>query len=376
MRFSVAVVVLMLWGALGGCEGAPTSPMPPRAVRTLTIASRDLSTSSRFTGSLAPWTQVDLAFSVGGRVGTLATADASRRPIQEGDRVTRGQTLATLDSGDFTLKTRAASASLGGAGAQLRAAETALAQATVDAERARKLAASGAIPAADLERSEARLASARSSVDVARAQRQTASEQLALAQSVVGDTVLVSPIDGVVARRLIDVGENVGPGMLAFSIIETARLRVVIGVPSHQVGSMTIGRKIPVRVEGHPATLVGSVSKVLPMADPLLRSFSVELTIPNPDDSLRPGMVASAGIADERGPVILVPLAAIIRDRGPAGGFAVWTVSAGKVSARHVELGDLEGNSVIVTRGLSPGDTVVVDGAQLVRDGETVQVQP
>lgn len=384
MRHHGSVSALLLVVLLiTGCSRAPAPPPVPRAVRVVVVAPRDAAASSRFTGSLAPWEQVDLAFAVAGKVRSLADVPDGdrRRPIQEGDAVPRGQVLATLDDGDFRLKTRAAAATMLGASAQQSASETALAQATIEVERARKLSAVGAIPAAELERIEANFAAARANVDVARAQRQAASEQNALAQSIVDDTRLLSPIDGVLARRLVDVGESVGPGAAAFTVIETARLRVVFGVPAHQVAAMKIGRKIPVRVEGlATAPLVGTVSKVMPMADPQLRSFSVELLINNPDNTLRPGMVASAGFdGDDVDPVMLIPLEAIVRGPSPVGGiggFAVWTVAAGTVSLRSVELGDLQGNDVIVAAGLNSGDVVVSRGAQLVRDGEFVEVLP
>jgi RND family efflux transporter MFP subunit len=367
---------------LASC-GAPQKAPPPRAVGVSVVELRDAGDRSRYTGSLAPWEQIDLGFAVPGKVQSIGEVkvDGRSRPLQEGDPVKRGELLATLDDGDFRMKSRAAAANVQSVVAQLDAAESALRQATLEVERARKLRSTGSLPAAELDRAESAFAAARSNVEMARAQRLSASEQSALARSTLGDTRIESPIDGIIARRLIDVGESVAPGMAAFTVIDVSRLRVLFGVPGHQLAQMKLGRKLPVHVEGLMGeAAVGTISKVLPMADPLLRSFSVEVTIANPDNTLRPGMVASiAAVGDDAAPTLIVPLEAITRSAqstaGAVGGFSVWVIPAGAsaVAQRPVELGDLFGNSVAVTRGLAAGEVVVVKGAQLLREGELVE---
>ncbi|MCC7070887.1 MAG: efflux RND transporter periplasmic adaptor subunit [Deltaproteobacteria bacterium] len=377
--------VLSLVGLLGACAKPPL-PLPPRAVEVIQVQARDAAALSRFTGSLAPWEQVDLSFAVPGKVRTVAEVqdDAGKRPIQEGDPVRRNELLATLDDSDERLKARATAASLASAAAQVSAAESSLTQATTELERARKLRAAGAIAAAELERAESAFAAATAHVEVVRAQRLAASEQHALARSTVDDTRVMSPIDGVLARRSVEVGESVGPGVSAFTVIDVSRLRVVFGVPAHRVGEMTIGRKLPIYVEGVTGDpLAGTITKVQPVADPVMRSFSVEVSIHNGEGALRPGMVASIAMSQEGGAsALLIPLEAVVRSTqsraGAARGFAVWVLvpESDRVTQREVELGDLAGNEVRVRQGLVAGDRVIVRGAQLVREGEPVRVLP
>lgn len=382
----LALVAVIPGIALVACSKPPVPP-PPRAVRAMAVEPRDAGALSRFTGSLAPWEQVELSFAVPGKVRSIADVaeEGRRRPIQEGDAVRRGDVLAVLDDSDYRLKARASAASMQSAAAQMGAAETALAQTTTEVERARKLRAAGAIAAADLERAEAAFAAARSNVEMTRAQRLAASEQHALARSTVEDARITSPIDGVLSRRLVDVGEAVAPGMVAFTVIDVTRLRVMFAVPAHRVAEMKLGRKLPVHVEGLLGdALIGTISKVQPVADPVMRSFSVEISIANQDGALRPGMVASIAAGDEAGTsaTLLIPLEAVVRSArssaGARGGFAVWTIPSGAkaVSQREVELGELYGNDVAVVRGLNAGEMVVTRGAQLLREGEQVEVLP
>ncbi len=377
---TVVLALVPTLAALAGCSRPPPSPTAPRAVRVATVAPRELGSASRYAGSLEPWERIDLAFGVPGKVRAVAEVeeDGRTRPIQEGDTVRKGQVLATLDDDDLRVQARAAAAAVQSAEAQEKAAATAYAQAKVEVERARSLHAGGTIPKAELDRAEAAFAAAGSGLDGARGQRLGRAEQLALARSTVADTRLVSTIDGVLARRLVDAGESVGPGTPAFTVIDDARMRVVFGVPGTQVASMKLGRKVPVRVDGLGGeAVVGTIAKVLPVADPQLRSFSVEVVIPNDGGLLRSGMVASVAVGAEAGaPVSLVPLEAIVRPPG-GDGFAAWVVGAGDaVTLRTLEVGDLHGNDVVVVSGLATGDRVVTQGAQLLREGEPVAVLP
>lgn len=377
--------VLLPVTSLGACRQAPV-PLPARAVELVEVQPRDAGALSRFTGSLAPWEQVELSFAVPGKVQSVAQVEEGgrARPIQEGDLVKKGQLLATLDDNDYRLKARATAASMQSAAAQVGAAETSLAQLAAELERARKLRAAGAIAAAELERAETSFAAARSNAEMAKAQRLAASEQHALARSTVEDARIVSPIDGVLARRMVDAGESVAPGMVALSVIDVGRLRVMFGVPAHRVGEMSLGRKLPVYVEGITGeALVGTITKVQPVADPVMRSFSVEISLPNAEGLLRPGMVASiAAGQEEQASALLIPLESVVRSAqstaGAKDGFAVWVLPPGsdKVAQRPLVLGDLYGNEVRVHQGLAAGERVVTRGAQLLREGDQVRVMP
>ncbi|MBI5497840.1 MAG: efflux RND transporter periplasmic adaptor subunit [Deltaproteobacteria bacterium] len=368
---------------LTACAGSTSPPPAPRAVQAVVVAPRDAAAVSRYSGSLAPWEQVELSFAVSGTVQSIAQVhtEGRTRPLQEGDPVRHGDLLAALDDSVLRTRARAATATLRSAGAQLGATEAALAQTTVELERARRLRGAGTIPLAEYQRAEAAFAAARAGVEVARAQRLAAAEQSAVARSTAEDTRLVSPLDGLLARRLVDVGETVAPGTSAFTVINTSRLCVVFGVPGHQLMAMKLGRRLPVHIEGLPGdALVGTVSKVQPVADPLLRSFSVEVTIANPDNRLRPGMVASITTRGDEPAALLIPLESVVRGTALSGGpgFSVWVLPPGDggVQLRAVELGDLHGNDVMVTAGLAPGDVVVTQGAQFIRAGERVAVRP
>jgi multidrug efflux system membrane fusion protein len=135
------------------------------------------------------------------------------------------------------------------------------------------------------------------------------------------------------------------------------------------------------------AAFAGRVTAVAPAADPQSRVFDVEVTIPNRDGRLRPGMIGTVVLGSARidraasgQPRISVPLTAIVRAGEDEKEYALLVVERqgdGEIARlRRVGLGDVIGNGVTVTSGLILGERVIVSGAQLLADGEAVRVIP
>jgi multidrug efflux system membrane fusion protein len=126
----------------------------------------------------------------------------------------------------------------------------------------------------------------------------------------------------------------------------------------------------------------GRVSAISPAADPKSRVFSVEVTMANPRDELKSGMIASLSLNGDRlrGPALAIPLSAIIRDPVRTNGFAV-IVAEGpgdlvSVRLQPVELGDTIGNMIAVKSGINSGERVVTTGVTLIKSGDKVRIIP
>lgn len=370
-----AVVSLALVTVLGCSRRPAPSPLPPRAVRVVSAREEAVHRSTPYAGGLEPKVKLDLAFGVGGRVRTLGLG-AEGAPLREGDAVTKGQLLAQLDDGDLERSSRAAALAARSASAEVLAAKSAADQAESDLARIKKLVDAGALPGAELEKVETANEAAHAKLDTLRAQHGVKLEQAALARRLASDARMTSPIDGVIARRMVDPGENVAPATIAFSIIDPTEMKLVFAVPDVRIASIERGRLVPVHTQALPGTaLVGRVSTIHPVADPALRTFTVELTIDNREGRLRAGMVASAALGgDDRKGGPIVPLAAVVR--AADGALAVFVLEGSRALLRRVTLGDLIGNDVYVESGVRGGDRVVSDGAPYLHDGETVEVLP
>lgn len=351
-----------------GCAGEPAYEKPLTPVRAQPLERARPSSGVRYSASIEPALRVDLAFKAGGYIERLAMVGG--RPIQDGDQVTRGTVLAQVRTADYVEKVNQARAMTTEAEAALAAAEAAF-------DRARRLYEARSLTRPELEQAQA----ARESLAARLAGARALVREAENAQS---DTALVSPIDGVLLKRLVEVGSLVGPGVPGFVVADVRTVKAVFGAPDTVVRSLAIGASAPVTAEGvRGRQFQGRITKIAPAADLRGRVFDVELTLPNGDGALRVGMVASIVIgasatADEAGETFIVPLAAIVRSTVSPGQYAVFVIeeTAGKTVTRMrtVALGDMVGSRIAVLSGLSEGDRVVVSGASIVADGETVSV--
>ena len=363
------VVVCLL--AFACKKEAPPEPKGI-AVKVAPIKRTSDVAGTRYSAQIVPNSRVDLAFKVGGYVDEIAQVkgvDEKSRNLQEGDRVTEGQELASLRKTDYSHKIAEAKAALAQASAIYREAKK-------DAERDAKLAAGGSLPGAAADASGGRRDSAAAAVEGARVRLQQA-------QAAYADTTLRSPMAGVIVKRAIEVGALAAPGTFAFSIADVDNVKAMFGVPDVFLAQIELGATHKVTTDAFPGIeFEGKVSRVAPGADARSRVFEVDITIPNTDGKLKPGMVASLKIKQAPSAetdMPLVPLNAIVRP--PSGkGYAVFVVeTAGGISrvrTREIELGEYLGRVVPVKKGLAVDENVVVQGAGLLSDGDRVEVIP
>jgi RND family efflux transporter MFP subunit len=159
-------------------------------------------------------------------------------------------------------------------------------------------------------------------------------------------------------------------------------VKAVFGVPDTAMGHIHLGSPETVTTDAVAGNFYGHVTSVSPSADPKSRVYSVEVTIPNSDDRLKAGMIASITISagEMKKRVTVVPLTAVVRSLDDPNGFAVFLAEGGgdtvKVRMQDVQLGTTYGNLIAVERGLAPGIRVVTTGATMIKDGEQVQIIP
>jgi RND family efflux transporter MFP subunit len=190
-------------------------------------------------------------------------------------------------------------------------------------------------------------------------------------------------MSGTVLRRNLEVGSLVGSGTPAFQLADTRQVKAVFGVSDVLVSTLRMGTSLDVVTEAAPGVVFhGRITRVSPAADPASRVFEAEVTIPNPDGALRPGMIAAIEVATDDGSAtsIMLPLNAIVRPPGETNGYAVHVVEGegehGVARLRRVELGTVAGNLIGVTSGLTGGERVILRGATLVIDAQPVRVIP
>lgn len=221
----------------------------------------------------------------------------------------------------------------------------------------------------------ARVDRARAGVSAGLADLGGAQAQLRQTSIAQEDSVLRSPLTGVVLSRQVEVGSLVAPGAPGIEVADTRHVKVVFGVPDMAVARLRLGQKVMLGTESMPnRAFEGRVTSIGAEADPQSRLFKVEVTVENPKGDLRVGMVAALDLGEGGGAALLtVPVSAIQKETG-TGAYVLFVLDGTKARRREVRLGEAVGNRVVVLEGLKDGDAVITSGANLLHDGDPVQV--
>ena len=371
--WTASVLAVLLAGVTitSGCRSNPTAPQPLTPVRTAEVQSIEAGTSNTYSANIQPYQQVDLAFKSNGylvSIRQVKDATGRMRNIDQGDWVAKGTVLATVDEGDYKEKLQQAKA-------QLDRAQANYDRAKLSFDRMSVLYQNGAATKPDYDNANAQMLDGLASIQSAKAS--IAEQQIAL-----GYCELRAPFDGWLVKRNVDVGQLVGPATNGFTISDVRSVKAVFGVPDTSMEHIRLGSPETITTDALPGNFNGHVTSISPSADPKSRVYSVEVTIPNGDNRLKAGMIASISIGGGKANtrVDVVPLTAVVRSPGNPNGFAVFvTEGAGdtvRVHTQDVTLGDTYGNNIAVLSGLGVKDRVVTSGTNMIRNGDQVRVIP
>ena len=348
---------------IGGCSGSSGAPPRKIPVNAITMVGRPISITEEYPAQIEASNTVEIRPRVGGVL--------ERQSAVEGQRVKAGQILFEIDPQPYR-------AALAQAEASLALAEAAKAQAVRDLARAKPLSALDALSQRELDAAEAANSATAAQVRAAEAAVKTAELNL-------GYTTVRAPIDGDMSRAQIRIGGLVtayttllttvyqtDPMYINFSIGEQRLLQLQkeLGRPPDQRNPskrqfrvfLADGTEIPAGAE---------LNFVDAAVDLRTDTLPLRLLVPNPKAFLRAGQYAKVTVDTAARPDSLsVPQRAVqeLQDKN-----FVWIVDAdGKAQMRDVALGARVGSDILIEKGLSSGDTVVVDGMQKLKPGALV----
>jgi RND family efflux transporter MFP subunit len=369
-RISKLAGLCALLAAMTGCHRDMQIPAKsPTPVRLAEVASYASLEGLLYSASIVPFAQASLSFKSSGYVTSIQQvvgADGRRRDVGTGDYVVSGAVLARIRQQDLKNQVDQAEAQVSQATAQH-------VQAGQDYERAKALYATQSLTRPDFDQAQAKFDSTLAAVN------QT-SAVLHQAQLALNDSDLKAPFSGYILTRNIELGNLASPGATAFTIADTSAVKVSFGVPDYALRHLHLGQAFTIRLQDGPKGYQGRVTSISPSADERNRVFNVEVTVSNHSGSLKPGMIASISLSGvPQPPVPSVPLSAIVPYLSKPGRFAVMVAQerAGKwtASLREVQLGATHESSIAVV-GVQPGEKVIAVGAQLLTDGEPIEVIP
>jgi len=369
-RMSKWAGLCALMAAITGCHRDSQIPAKsPTPVRLAEVTSYTSPEGLRYSASIVPFAQASLSFKSSGYVTSIQQvvgADGRRRDLGTGDYVVFGAVLARIRQQDLKNQVDQAEAQVSQATAQHI-------QAGQDYERAKALYATQSLTRPDFDQAQAKFDSTLAAVNQTNA-------VLHQAQLALSDSDLKAPFSGYILTRNIELGNLASPAATAFTIADTSAVKVSFGVPDYALRHLHLGQEFTIRLQDDPKEYQGRVTSISPSADERNRVFNVEVTVSNHSGSLKPGMIASISLSGvPQPPVPSVPLSAIVPYLSKPGRFAVMVAQerAGKwtASLREVQLGATHESSIAVV-GVQTGEKVIAVGAQLLTDGEPIEVIP
>lgn len=352
LKRTTPLLALAAAAALAGLSAAaallaqrPATAVEPTASpsradgRVATVESREVADVYVADAVIEAVRQATVSAQIAGQI-TRLYADA-------GDRVRRGQLLATIDTRETDAQVAASRAGLAQAEAQLE-------QARLHFERTASLVKSGFVSQAALDQAQADYRAAQARVEVARAGASTASTARSFAE-------VRAPFDGVVGRRLADVGDLAVAGRPIFDVHAPGALRAVGSVPQFVLPQVAGVRQASVKVPTQTEAIAATQVTVLPAADARLLSTQVRAELPaNLPPGVVPGTAAKILLPVGTTRRLAVPAAAVVR----RGELTLATVVAadGRTSLRQIRVGDaVDDGWIEVLAGLDAGERVALD---------------
>ncbi len=264
--------------------------------------------------------------------------------VDLGDRVKKGQVLARIDFASLNAQAEQAEATRD------------LAKKTFD--RLSSLA-------------EERLVSDQQ-LDEARSRLVQAEAQLKIIRSSLSKSTIRSEISGVITEKNVSKGEYVAPGMRLFRVIDHSHIIVEADLAETQVAKVKKGQSVDVLIDALDKEVRGVVESVIPAADPVSKTFTVRIDVNNPELEILVGMATTVSVASVEHKNVVVAKQDVVVEQGETK--AVFVTDGEVARKRIVTLGATQGDRVVLTSGVEPGEKIVVVGQRDLVDDQPVNV--
>jgi len=388
------VLVAALAVSAAGCGGSETTVKAeakpePAVVEAVRVESRAIDRFLRVTGSLAADEQAEVSAEAAGRV--IAA------PVERGSHVAQGAVLARISPTETSAQLLEAEANAAQIEARLGLsagqafdprrvpdvmnAKAALDLAVAEFGRIKSLLDQKVVSQSEYDQRRAQVDAAQQQFQMAQnvAEQsyrllQAAHARVDLARKAASDTTIRAPFAGLVAERVVSVGDYVTRGAHVVTVVRVDPMRIELTVPEQAIALIKNGQAVQIAVDAYPGeTFAAKIRYVSPSLRTDQRALMVEAVAPNADGRLKPGLFATASIQQPAGAeALLVPSSAV---ETIAGTSRVYVIKGDKVEERIVTLGEPVGPKVEITTGLVKGETVAAAPKGHLSDGQDVRAR-
>jgi membrane fusion protein (multidrug efflux system) len=321
-----------------GTSATTEQGMPVKVQEVQYIAE---STQNTYVGVVEESQSIPLSF--------LTTGTVEKVQVNEGESVSKGQLLASLNS--FSYQNAY----------QLAASKEKQAQDAFD--RLSGVYKNGSLPEVKMVEIETGLEQAKSLVQIAKKN--------------IDDCNLYAPASGMVGRKSIEPGMNIIPVITVITLVKIDKVFIKVSVPENEIAGISLGQKAFVTVPALKDEIFsGKVEQKGVMANLLSHTYEIKIAIANRGDQLRPGMVCNVSLTKPAADnIISVPQQVVQIDNSGARYVFKADSNQGKAIRKYIETGTLLGNgNIVVTSGLEKGDLVIIDGYQKINENAPIQI--
>lgn len=376
---------------LASCSNKQQEPVEYiRPVKFDQVLKQNGQITSSFSGEVVAKNDIELSFKVAGTVSKLN--------VKLGERIRKGQLIATIDPTDYSIQSNQAVSQKEGslankqsAEANAKAAEAQLINAQATYQRVAQLYENNSVALSEYQQAKAALDAAQAQYDAAISQVKAAETQISsanlqvqAANNQVSYTRLYAPIDGVITKVNIDENEVVSAGFDIATLSSISDLQVEVGIPERIINNLNIGQKATISIPSLPDKTFEAVITEIAYASSRSTTYPVKLKITNTEDVIRPGMAAEVAFIIETKAAnilekdnIIAPIKALASSTD--GNYAYRLVPENedglyKVEKVTVQLGTISNQGYIIEEGLNAGDFVAVAGLNFLYDGKIVKL--
>ncbi|MEM6380507.1 MAG: efflux RND transporter periplasmic adaptor subunit [Bacteroidota bacterium] len=372
MKYTIKILLLTL--LVWGCAGKQETKQLPDLIRPIKYGEVIRSGGKNvhtFSGVAQSGQESKLSFRVAGTIRNLN--------VKLGDRVRRGQVIASIDPTDYNVSAEQAVASKKGSDANLKSAETQLINARINYNRIEKLYESNSVPLSDFDQAKSNYETAQASYEAAKTQVTSTEKQVEAANNQISYTRLTAPFNGVITGVFVEENELVGSGSPVAALSSEAEPEVNVGIPETLISK--VKRNMPVAIqfsafEGQ--NFQGKVEEVS-FAAGNSPTYPAIISIKKPGEGIRPGMAADVTFnfsADTSQSYLVSPVQSIGEDADGNFVFLLEPVETEKylVKKQAIKVGELLPDGFEIRSGLQEGDLVAVAGMSILLDSMKVRL--
>ncbi|MGL4836474.1 MAG: efflux RND transporter periplasmic adaptor subunit [Shewanella sp.] len=335
--FALPLLLLLLLTACGKEDEVKKEQKYAIPVETTTVMQGNVSSFYSTTATLEAPEEANVVSRIAGLIETIS--------VEEGDRVSKGQVLAIIDAKrqQYDLDRSEAEVKI-------------IAQ---ELDRLKKMNNKEFISADSMAKLEYNLQAAMARKDLAALQ--------------VKESRILSPIDGIIAKRYVKTGNMAKEFGDLFYIVNQDELHGIVHLPEQQLASLSLGQEAQVFSHQQPNTpIAAKVLRISPVVDAQSGTFKVTLAVPNQAARLKAGMFTRVELKyDTHENVITVPYSALINQDNQQ---ALYVIESAQAQRRVVEIGYRQGDTVEILSGVKPGERIVTRGQQNLKDQALVEV--